>query len=334
MTLRNKYAILYILSYLVPIILFVVGIFFNLAAAKDKLSNFYLLFLLIPILIFVSAFIVNFWYGSKLGVSAPYKILAGFFNVLGFLFLMGYKPDFISAKEIVLKSCENYKKNWKLLWPYLLALLLPTIVFSLVSILSAYLQKISIMNTAIIFAVFIASLIFTLWISIALAQTTKALLNNEPVKKFQEVLSANSKYIGSVIWVSILVALIVIGGTLLLIVPGVIFSIWYAFAFYAVIFENKTGGGALQASKNMVAGRWWEIVWRIAGPAFFFSLLVLFAQWILYWPARLVFPSAFAFNTIWGLISSILNTLVIPLSTAASVILYVNAKKTEPTLEK
>lgn len=54
----------------------------------------------------------------------------------------------------------------------------------------------------------------------------------------------------------LLLILLLIGLFLLLIVPGVIFGIFWGFALYAVALREKSGMGALRYSKAMVKGRW------------------------------------------------------------------------------
>jgi hypothetical protein len=66
------------------------------------------------------------------------------------------------------------------------------------------------------------------------------------------------------VWVSILVALICALGYILLIIPGIIFSIWYSFATMVFLVENLHGMQALRQSKHYVSGRWWAVLGRIA----------------------------------------------------------------------
>ena len=61
--------------------------------------------------------------------------------------------------------------------------------------------------------------------------------------------------ISSLVIVSILQGLIVLGGILLLVIPGIIFIIWYAFATMAVILEEKRPREALAFSHSLVRGR-------------------------------------------------------------------------------
>lgn len=60
-------------------------------------------------------------------------------------------------------------------------------------------------------------------------------------------------------WVSILTALIVMLGFLMFIIPGVIFSVWYSFAVFVLVFEDLRGMKALNRSREYVRGIWWKI---------------------------------------------------------------------------
>ena len=64
-------------------------------------------------------------------------------------------------------------------------------------------------------------------------------------------------------------ALIILGLTFLLIIPGIIWAIYYAFSLYAVALRNMRGRGALAYSKGLVQGQWW----RVCGILLMTSLL-------------------------------------------------------------
>ena len=63
-----------------------------------------------------------------------------------------------------------------------------------------------------------------------------------------------------------LATLIVLGMTLLLIVPGIMWSVYYTFIFFVVSLRGKAGMAALGYSKSLVKGSWWKI---------FFTLVVI-----------------------------------------------------------
>jgi len=63
-------------------------------------------------------------------------------------------------------------------------------------------------------------------------------------------------------WVVLLVGSITMGGFLLLIVPGIIFSTWFSLAIFILIVEDLKGMNALLKSREYVKGKWGSIFWR------------------------------------------------------------------------
>ena len=70
------------------------------------------------------------------------------------------------------------------------------------------------------------------------------------------------------IWTGLLAGLVLLGLTLLLIVPGIIWFVYYAFLVPVVAF-GLTGTEALAESKRLVKGNWW----RTAGCGFVIGLV-------------------------------------------------------------
>jgi hypothetical protein len=74
--------------------------------------------------------------------------------------------------------------------------------------------------------------------------------------------------------------LIVSGGVICLLIPGIIFGIWFLFAPYILICENLKGRDVLVRSKNLTKGYRWNIFGRIfvlllivIGPSLLLSFL-------------------------------------------------------------
>lgn len=65
---------------------------------------------------------------------------------------------------------------------------------------------------------------------------------------------------GSAVGTSILAGFILLGLTLLLIVPGIIWTVYYTFWLYVVALRGIGGKTALDYSKNLVVGQWWRIL--------------------------------------------------------------------------
>lgn len=62
--------------------------------------------------------------------------------------------------------------------------------------------------------------------------------------------------------VSLLSGVLLILLYLALIIPGIIFSIFWALASYTLIFEGKTGISALRRSRELINGHWWAVFAR------------------------------------------------------------------------
>ncbi len=71
------------------------------------------------------------------------------------------------------------------------------------------------------------------------------------------------------IWVSLLSGVIMLLGFVLFIIPGIIFSVWFLFASYVLLYEGTRGTAALRESKAMVRGKWWAVFGRVIVLVFF-----------------------------------------------------------------
>ncbi len=69
--------------------------------------------------------------------------------------------------------------------------------------------------------------------------------------------------IRSYYWITILMTLILVGGLMLLIVPGIVFMIWFGFAMFVLVDEGLKGMDALLKSREYVRGQWWGIFGRL-----------------------------------------------------------------------
>jgi len=69
--------------------------------------------------------------------------------------------------------------------------------------------------------------------------------------------------LGSFLWVSLLVWFMIAGGSLLLLIPGLVFSVWFLFAQFILAREDARGMDALLKSRAYVAGRGWPVFGRL-----------------------------------------------------------------------
>jgi hypothetical protein len=67
------------------------------------------------------------------------------------------------------------------------------------------------------------------------------------------------RYIGLSIVMSVLLFL----GFLILIIPGIILSVWFAFSTFVLVVERASIIDSLKKSREYVRGRWWAVFGRI-----------------------------------------------------------------------
>lgn len=114
---------------------------------------------------------------------------------------------------------------------------------------------------------------------------------------------------------------IVFLSVVLLIIPSILVSVWFAFATYFLVLENLSIKQSLKASHELVKGRWWSVAWR---------LLALIAFTIIISTGFGFLINLFSlFNPESGLpfiLSTILNHILTPVAVAYMFLLYFNLK--------
>jgi len=126
---------------------------------------------------------------------------------------------------------------------------------------------------ALIVLVSLATLIFGIWFSAASLEAVISVVNSGTLA-FKDTYKRAWGYALKLALVSFLVGLIVVGGLILLIIPGIVFSVWFAFARFGIA-EKKLGiGASLKESKSLVTGRFWEVFGRL----FVLSLFAIVGQ--------------------------------------------------------
>lgn len=141
---------------------------------------------------------------------------------------------------------------------------------------------------------------------------------------------------------SILTWVSIFGGLLLIVLPGIIFGVWFSFTIYEVVLGGVKPTHALAASRQLVRGRWWGVMWRLFFPSFIILLIVYMLTYVFTIPFAIVFsfisfvtallfhvdPFAGAIFMSLVFIAVMYSIIAIPLIISAITILYVELKKT------
>ncbi len=130
-------------------------------------------------------------------------------------------------------------------------------------------------------------------------------------KSIRDLLSLGRKLAFPLFLTLLLLGLITGLGYLLLIIPGLIFSVWFTFVVVIMINENVWGLAALKSSRNLVKGRFWKVA-GYSGLCLILTFIYLFAVSLL----ASIIPGG---KWIGQLISSILN---LPVQTISLLFIY------------
>lgn len=237
----------------------------------------------------------------------------------------------IKARDLIRESWIIYKNNFLFFTKIAAWLLIPAVILTVVPALDTGGKFFGIVNIFLSLVYLFSIFFLASLISIALVMAINGLLKKEKVD-MKTIYSASYSKIISYIWISILLTVAILGGTLLLIIPGIIFSVWFSFSLYILISEGLRGTQALSASRELVKGYFWPVLWRWVAPYFVYGLLltIIFVIPVYLIGLALGNPFAgFAAETPWWseLISSVLSILTVPLFTIISVLLYNGLKK-------
>lgn len=119
-------------------------------------------------------------------------------------------------------------------------------------------------------------------------------------------------------WVTILSTVITFGGMIFLIIPGIIFSVWFTQAGFIILSEGVGGYNALLKSKEYVKGFWWAVWGRLI-----FGALVLIPIFIVVGLLQQLLKNQIFITFPLNLLSQFINTTF---SLIYSYVLYKNIR--------
>ncbi|MEX2416784.1 MAG: glycerophosphoryl diester phosphodiesterase membrane domain-containing protein [Actinomycetota bacterium] len=125
----------------------------------------------------------------------------------------------------------------------------------------------------------------------------------------------------SVLWISILAGLIVAGGLILLIIPGIIFAVKLTTAIPSLVVENKRGTQAIGRSWNLTKGHFWHVLGAVVVSA------------ILTGVVSAIISGPFSGWFLGGLFSGIAMSITMPFSSLVLVLLYTDLRVRKENLD-
>ena len=159
-------------------------------------------------------------------------------------------------------SFEIYRKHAQLIFGYLAYLLIPFAGMILIDMLPNQTDN-GVWQTqlAVSAVLMIVQTILWLWITIIIFRLASDAVTGKKIS-VTDLQKGVSELIWPLVFVGLLQGLIMLGGILLLIIPAIIFAVWFCFAQISVILDKKRGVEAFSYSRSLVRGRFWAIFWR------------------------------------------------------------------------
>lgn len=102
----------------------------------------------------------------------------------------------------------------------------------------------------------------SLWVGASGLEAVKRVIGGG-LFDFRDTYKASWKYLWRLLLTGILTGIIFTGGFLLLIIPGIIFWVWYSFTPWMVVDKGFGVIQSLKESKALVKGRFWKVFGRI-----------------------------------------------------------------------
>lgn len=231
-----------------------------------------------------------------------------------------------TPRDLLRAAIDLYRKEFWLFLGYTAWLLVPVATFYFAIALPPHPVTSVLIVVTIVLQIFI-----WLWILVCLMRATALLLANKPID--HAVLSTQAlRRIQPVLIVVFLQALIVLGGALLLIIPGIIFWVWYSFAQVATGLDDKRPIESLTFSRALVQGRFFPTIWRLVAGllvigllyAFFSGAILIILTRLFGVDISIVFSES---PPLWSqLVQSVVDIFFIPLFLIYTVLLYQDLK--------
>lgn len=79
----------------------------------------------------------------------------------------------------------------------------------------------------------------------------------------KELYNKSKQYIVPYLLTSLFVGIAVVGGIVVLVIPGLVIALLFTFVLNVVVLENKQGVAALKRSYQLVTSHFWEIILRL-----------------------------------------------------------------------
>lgn len=177
--------------------------------------------------------------------------------------------------------------------------------------------------------------LMTLGVWILLTRITGNIVAQQKIN-LDELSRKTMELLWPVFWVGLAVTVIQVVGFVLLIIPGVLFLVWYGFAEMEVVINEQRGLTALQESRALSRGRFFPVLWRLLlGPLVLLAVYVSLSAGLISLVELIATGSVTFFTGTPSLAANLIQTITdvfaLPIFVIYPAVLYLDLKQ---SLEK
>ena len=228
----------------------------------------------------------------------------------------------MSKKEKIIKSFDLIKETWQVYQKNLLKFievfvyglvglipLLTVLLLFFVYNITGLADSASFSTNLILGILAFAGLVYGIYLALVYSIRTKVasiLLIKNDFTSAKENFKEAKPYFIRFLGVSLLLVVLVIAWGFVFIIPALIFAIYYGFAQYVLVIEDKRPFTSVERSYDLVRGYFWPVLGRLA----LISVIAIFIYWIMMLPMThlesnewLSFGYSMFMNLIWAVIS-------------------------------
>lgn len=206
------------------------------------------------------------------------------------------------SKTLIANAWHNYRNKFGKLMAFQFLALVPIAVVSFCAALGVNKlfdgtsdAGVTVVAIIVLLILIALGIYWLIWMQVSQVRTLM-MDSNDSIKS---TMIAAKPYIRNYFWTGVVSSLIIMGGFVLLIIPGIIFMVWYGFATYITVAENSGAIDSLRKSKGYVEGQWWKVFGRL--------IVFLILGFVLYIPVIIL--TTIATNMTGELGGSIVNDI-------------------------
>ncbi len=232
-----------------------------------------------------------------------------------------YKKEY-TIRKIISESWKKFEENFYLILLITLAIYIPINIILYFVPIDALIEQQGALRGIRTYVKIIQILegLIGIIATMAIAYVIKTKIDGKTVSFGQALKKSLSRW-PVAIGTNIMLGIFLLGLTLLLIIPGIIYYVYWIFVLYIVVLHDKSWKSALDCSKAIVKGRWWKVAGYSLVFALFSFIVGIIVGIIPYW----FLPE----NFLTSIFSDTLIDIVASYFTVVSVIFFINFDSTK-----